>query len=152
MRSGRYPRCSWDRRSDRVMSCQRASKVSASRGASGAGQGGYPAAVHRARCDAGSRCRVCSRHGVGSTGPSLPGNARAVFATSLLHIQAHLVSRRRHHDLAGGSISRNCIQNLRASQGFRNFREIYDVLQQLQQKDNISEKSSNQHRTQDSQV
>ena len=54
--------------------------------------------------------------------------------------------------LAGGSISRNCIQNLRASQGFRNFREIYDVLQQLQQKDNISEKSSNQHRTQDSQV
>ena len=97
MRAGGYPDCSWARRSARAMPCQRASKVSASRGTSGAGQGGYPAAAQSALTRV--RGAECAQGVVWALRDGLRGHARAVLATSLLHMLAHLyLANYRHED------------------------------------------------------
>ena len=90
MRSGRYPGCSWARRSDRATSCQRASKVSATRGASGAGQGGYPTAAQSALTRV--RGAECAQGVVWALREGPRGHARTVLATSLFTYRPTCIS------------------------------------------------------------
>ena len=103
------PGCSWAPRSHRATSCQRVSKVSASRGTSGAGQARLPCGRTEVRGQSAlTRVRgaECAQGVVWTLRDGLRGHARA---TSLLHILTHLylVDDCRQHGHHGGMSRRS---------------------------------------------